>query len=383
MRKVAAVVLVALLATPPVPVGAAPTLGTVHGTVTLSGRPLTGVEVALIDLQSGAVFRATSGKGGAFETRLAPGQYAVATENRAGLVVSKAPAYVPVVAGQVASARIDLLALPAAVLQDVPAPAPSPAVPGQEPAPSVPDEALPTASAPDVQSTLPGEPPAAAPTTGAGINFDAVTCFVAGEFPLLDAGIEPLPNIARARVYFRAAQGSSFYYIEMSQETGRFFGKLPRPRIEASPITYYLQATTTEFEESQTPEIEAIVVEKKEDCGDRKVAAYGPPGEVTVFSSATGAAIAPAGFAAGGAAIAAGTIALVAGGAAAAGIGVGVITNPNPTPSATPIPTPEPTPTPTPTPTPRPSPTPTPTPTPRPPQPTPTPCITKGTPGCP
>ena len=167
-----------------------------------------------------------------------------------------------------------------------------------------------------------------------------MTCFVAGEFPLLDAGIEPLPNIARARVYFRAAQGSSFYYIEMTQETGRFFGKLPRPRVEASPITYYLQATTTEFEESQTPEIEAIVVEKKEDCGDRKVAAYGPPGEVTVFSSATGAAIAPAGFAAGGAAIAAGTIALIAGGAAAAGIGVGVITNPNPTPSPTPIPTP-------------------------------------------
>ena len=374
MRKAAAIVLMALLAMPPVPVGAAPTLGTVQGTVTLAGRPLTGVEVALIDLQSGAVFRATSGKGGAFETRLAPGQYAVATENRVGLVVSKAPAYVPVVAGQVASARIDLLALPAAVLQDVPAPAPPPLGPGQ-------DLALPAAAAPDVQSTLPAEPPAAAPTTGAGINFDAVTCFVAGEFPLLDAGIEPLPNIARARVYFRAAQGSSFYYIEMSQETGRFFGKLPRPRVEASPITYYLQATTTEFEESQTPEIEAIVVEKKEDCGDRKVAAYGPPGEVTVFSSATGAAIAPAGFAAGGAAVAAGTIALIAGGAAAAGIGVGVITNPSPTPSPTQIPTPEPTPTPTPTP--RPSPTPTPTPTPRPPVPTPTPCITKGTPGCP
>ena len=270
MRKAASVVLVALLATPPVPVGAAPSLGTVQGTVTLAGRPLTGVEVALIDLQSGAIFRATSGKDGAFEKRLAPGQYAVATENQAGLVVSKAPAYVPVVAGQVASARIDLLALPAAVL----ASATAPAVGAQEPPP------LPAAPAPDVQTTLPTEPPPAAPTTGAGINFDAVTCFVAGEFPLLDAGIEPLPNIARARVYFRAAQGSSFYYIEMTQETGRFFGKLPRPRVEASPITYYLQATTTEFEESQTPEIEAIVVEKKEDCGDRKVAAYGPPGEV-------------------------------------------------------------------------------------------------------
>ena len=122
MRQAAAVTLVGLLAFSPVQLPAAPALGTVQGTVTLAGRPVTGVEVAFIDLQSGAVFRATSGKAGAFEAKVAPGQYAVATENRAGLIVSKAPAYVPVVAGRVASAQIDLLALPAAVLQDVPAP---------------------------------------------------------------------------------------------------------------------------------------------------------------------------------------------------------------------------------------------------------------------
>ena len=108
--------------------------------------------------------------------------------------------------------------------------------------------------------------------------------------------------MARARTYFKAAGGESFYYVEMTQDAGRFFGKLPRPKIEASPITYYLQSTTTEFEESQTTEIEAIIVEKREDCGDRKIAIFGPPGEVTVFSAASGAAIAPIGFAAGGAA---------------------------------------------------------------------------------
>jgi hypothetical protein len=356
--------LVGLLMAPPVSVGSAPVAGTVQGTVTLSGRPLTGVALALIDLQSGTVTRTISGKGGSFEAKLAPGQYALATEGRAGLVVNRAPAYVPIVAGRVASAQVDLLALPTAVLQDVPQAPPLP------PAGSPQDPALPldaSTTAPDLQEPPPAETLPAVPQTGAAINFDAVTCFVAGEFPLLDAAIEPMPNVARARVYFRAAQGSSFYYIEMTQEQARFFGKLPRPRVEASPITYYLQATTTEFEESQTPEIEAIVVEKKEDCGDRKVAAFGPPGEVTVFSSATGAAIAPAGFAAGGAAIAAGTVALVAGGAAAAGIGVGVITNPpEPTPNPTPIPTPVPTPTPEPTPVPTPTPTPTPEPTPRP-----------------
>jgi hypothetical protein len=85
-------------------------------------------------------------------------------------------------------------------------------------------------------------------------------------------------------VYFKGVAGTSFYYVEMGQETGRYFGKLPRPRVEASPITYYVQSTTTEFDESQTGEIEAIVVSDKAECGDRKVAAFGPAG-ATVFSA--------------------------------------------------------------------------------------------------
>ena len=330
--------------------------GTIQGTVTLSGRPLAGVDLAFVDVKSGAVHRATSGNDGAFAARVAPGQYVVTTENRAGLVVAKAPSLVPVEAGRVASAQIDLLALPSAVLQDPPPPT------------RPPPQAAPAAPAPNLTAPVPQEAPPARATSGASIAFDPVKCFIAGEFPLLDAGVEPLPQIARARVYFKAAQGSSFYYIEMTQETGRYFGKLPRPKVEASPITYYLQATTTEFEESQTSEIEALVVEKREECGDRKIAAFGPPGEVTVFSAATGASIAPVGFAAGSAAVAGGTVAAVAGGAAAAGIGGAVIVNPEPTPPPTPPATPPPTPVPTPTPTPVPTPTPitTPSPTPTP-----------------
>lgn len=357
MRQAAAITLVGLLAFSPAQLPAAPALGTVQGTVTLAGRPVTGVEVAFIDLQSGAVFRATSGKAGAFEAKVAPGQYAVATENRAGLIVNKAPAYVPVVAGRVASTQIDLLALPAAVLQDVPAPAPPPMTPGPE---SVPAAPAPDLAAPDAQTTPPGEPPASTlPTTGAAINFDAVTCFVAGEFPLLDAAIEPIANVARGRTYFRAAQGSSFYYVEMTQEQGRFFGKLPRPRIEASPITYYLQATTTEFEESQTREIEAVVVQDKLECGDRKIAAFGPPGAVTVFSASTGVSIlAPAGFAAAAASgLAVGAVTVIAGGAAAAGIVGGITGGPGGGTTATPPPI-NPSPIPVPTPVPQPTATP-------------------------
>jgi hypothetical protein len=319
MRQAVSAMIALLLVSPPPQVLGGPSQGTIQGVVTMQGRPLQGVAVAFIELESGNVVRATSGSNGGFETKAAPGQYAVTTESQAGLAVGKAPVRVSVVPGKLANAEIELVAVAAAMLQQ-PAGAPQ-----QPPVPPPPV---------DAQAPPPGQAPTTfAQTTGSGatIQFEPVTCFVAGEFPLLDASIEPLPSVARARTYFKAAQGESFYYVEMTQDAGRFFGKLPRPKVEASPITYYLQSTTTEFEESQTTEIEAIIVEKKEDCGDRKIAVFGPPGEVTVFSASSGAAIAPIGFAAGGAAIAAGTVAAIVAGAAAAGVVGGVVVNPQPT----------------------------------------------------
>jgi len=165
---------------------------------------------------------------------------------------------------------------------------------------------------------------------------DPIGCLVAGQFPLIDAQINPAASVARARAYFKAAGSEDWYYVEMTPAEAGFVGKLPRPKVEASPITYYVQATTTEFGENKTAEIEAIVVAEAKDCpSDKKVAAIGPPGEVTVFSAATGSAIAPVGFAAGGLALTAGTLALVLGGAAAIGIGTAVVVNDTTTTTST------------------------------------------------
>lgn len=349
--------LVVLLALPVGELRSAPQQGgTISGVVRLDGNPKSGVTVAFIELQSGTVVRATSGDNGGFETQAPVGEYAVTTESQAGLAVKQAPLRVAVVEGKVASADLELTAVPSAVLEPPAAAAPT--------APSAPADTTPapeTAAPPaaETAAALSTEtPPAAAlpgefaETTGAGaaIQFKPVTCFVAGEFPLLDAGIEPAASVARARVYFKGAGGSFYYYVEMSQDVGRYFGKLPRPQVTASPITYYLQATTTDFEESQTREIEAAVVERKEDCEGRVMAAFGPPGPVTVFSAATGAVGTPGGFAAAAASsILAGVIAIIAGSAAAAGVVGGIVTPPvqgaTPPPAAlepTPIPTPEP-----------------------------------------
>ncbi len=353
MRRPAAVLLAVLLALPVGDVRPAQASGTIQGVVRLEGQPRSGVTVAFIELQSGSVVRATSSDTGTFSVAAPVGEYAVTTESQAGLTVGHAPVRVAVAEGKTASADVDVVAVASAVLQE-------PAAPGETP-PAQQPPATPAATA----ASAAGEQAPGAPTlaetsgTGAQILFEPVTCFVAGEFPLLDADIEPVASVARARVYFKGAAGEAFYYVEMGQEQGKYFGKLPRPRVEASPITYYVQSTTTQFEESQTREIEAIVVKDKGECGDRKVAAFGPAGAVTVFSATTGVSIlAPAGFAAVAASgLAVGAVTVLAAGAAAAGIVGGVVVGPGGGGTVTPPPI-NPTPIPIPTPIPKPTPTP-------------------------
>ena len=348
VRQLTSIALIALLSAPPVDLRSAPALGTINGSVTLAGRPLAGATLAFLEIGSGDVVRATSSYDGSLNVVLAVGRYVVATENQAGLVVARGPMVVSVAAGEVASAVVELLALPAAMLQDAPAPAPEGAqAPG-------------TPGTPDVAPS-----PAPVATT---IQHDPIGCFIAGQFPLIPAVVEPSSGIARARVYFKAATGDSWFYVEMTPTEAGLVGKLPRPKLEASPVTYYVQATTTQFGEAQTPEISAIVVEEATDCPeDKAIAPIGGPGEVTVFSAATGAAIAPAGFAAGGLALTAGTLLLLAGGAAAVGIGAAVtVFNPEPTPGPSAQPTAPPTQEPPIRPSPSPSPSPETPPTPPP-----------------
>ena len=347
LRRFAATLVAALLAVPAGDLGSAPAAGTISGTVKLGGRPLAGVTVAFIEIQSGAVVRAVSKADGSFEVQAPNGEYAVTTESQAGLAVEKAPVRVAVAEGQHATADIELVSVPSGVSLESPAGAAAPAAT----APATPAQEAPPAAVPNVT------PEGFVETTGKGaqIQFKPVTCFVAGEYPLLDAAIEPQASVARARIYFKPAKVESYFYVEMGPDQGRFFGKLPRPRVEASPITYYLQSTTTEFEESQTKEIEAAVVQNKDDCRGKAIAAFGPAGPVTVFSAASGSLAAPVGFAAAASGIAVGLVALIASGAAAAGIVGGVVVGPGgggptPPPVATPSPIPVPTPVPIPTP---------------------------------
>ncbi len=297
-RRVSAVLLSTALAVLPVTSIAAPASGVVQGTVTVEGQPLAGMGLALVDLKSGAIHRTKSNAKGGFRLDLAPGDYVVTSTSLAGLSVGRAPSRVVVEAGRIASTAIDLARLGITLPQEPPAGGP------QTPGPSQ------------------------GPQQYGNITHEPIGCLVAGQFPEIDASIENAANVARARVYFKSALGDAYYFVEMVLEDGTviFKGKLPKPKVEASPITYYIQVVTTDFGENQTPEIAALVVADESECPEGvRVAPIGPPGAVTVFSAATASIAVPAGFAAGGLAIAGGTILLVVGGAAiATGVAVGV-----------------------------------------------------------
>src|SRR6185369_8944342 len=252
MKRAASLLLAIVMAAPPTDVVSAPELGTIKGAVTVSSRPIRGVSLAFVDLASGNIYRATSEETGAFSARVPAGRYVLTTENGAGLAVGRAPSTIAVLAGQIATADVDLAPIPGATMAGTSANA-------QEP-PSAGGGQLPS---------LPGSP-----ASSTEIVHDPIGCLVAGQFPLVDAQINPAASVARARVYFKAAGSEDWYYVEMTPAEAGFVGKLPRPKIEASPITYYVQATTTEFGENKTAEIEAIVVAEAKDCpSDKKVAA--------------------------------------------------------------------------------------------------------------
>ncbi len=163
-------------------------------------------------------------------------------------------------------------------------------------------------------------PAPAGPTTLA-VAHAPVGCMVAGTNPQLDAGITPEGQVQAGRVYFHSALGQSFYYVEMMPEAGRYVGVLPKPRLDAGPITYYVEGVGRDYTQSQTPEARAIVVEKPEDCKDKPLAALGPADPVRVFSVAGGTAL-PAGFTGVSSVVAAGTGAATTAAAVAAGGGV-------------------------------------------------------------
>jgi hypothetical protein len=215
---------------------------------------------------------------------------------------------------------------------------------------------------------------------GVTIDHKGVGCIVAEQFPKMNACFSPAGSVARARVYFRAAGGPYWYFVEgkapvfQTAQTGAGAQPcmdfvLPKPKKTITKMDYYVEAVDKAFAESRSSEYNPDVVKDAGACRKDAPAAPIASNATVTVGAAAGAPIVPAGFAGVAGAAGLSTTAVVAGvaGAGAATAGVVAISNGSSktttTPSSTP-PTAGPTP-PPPAPTPSTGPPPTPPPAPQ------------------
>ena len=176
--------------------------------------------------------------------------------------------------------------------------------------------------------------PAAAATAFQGssavqVIHSPVSCMVADQYPQLEATAPPGANVKGARAYFHSALSNEFSYVEGELVGGRWVFRLPRPQLDAGPVTYYIEF----LPDGRSPDHTAVVVREAADCDDRPVAPFAPGGPAAIFGPGGAAVVAPAGF---GGVGAAGTVVaassggistglLIAGGAILAGGAVAII----------------------------------------------------------
>lgn len=185
--------------------------------------------------------------------------------------------------------------------------------------------------------------------SGPLIAHSELECLTHDQFPVLGAEIDPGPEVALARVYFRSDKYPDFYYVEMEgaslEDIGaNFRATLPKPSPETERIIYYIEAIDQSLMNGRTEDYDPPIT----DGCRRDPAAWLPdesPG-IVVGATQAGAPAVPPGFqavgisgfvsaagvvttaaaTAGGAGAAVGTsgLVIVVSGGAAAATGVGI-----------------------------------------------------------
>jgi hypothetical protein len=116
-------------------------------------------------------------------------------------------------------------------------------------------------------------------------------CLVEGRYAELDATIEPASRVREARIYFASSLSDKKveYWVTMMRRESRFVGRLPKPRLEASPVRYRIEAHATDGRVSSTDRYEAVVAADEARCskGVRIAPRASSIEAVTVFSSPT------------------------------------------------------------------------------------------------
>jgi hypothetical protein len=252
-----------------------------------NGSPVpSGLEVRLVQLETGKVTAVRPDPAGRFAATVDPGLYSFDV-GKGGYEIVGGPHVVAALAGATLTPALAL-----ATVQ-----APSPVSPGPR------------------------------------ILHDAVGCLAAQETPEIEAVIEPAASVTKPRVYFHAARDTEFHYVDMMPEVGRFVACLPAPREGSGPVTYYVSATADGVE-SRIADVEAEVIGRSSTCpAGRRMAVVCPCAAPVLAYLPTGALSTPLGFEAGAQAAGIASTALKIG-AAVGIVGIGLILGDNGAPAS-------------------------------------------------
>jgi polysaccharide biosynthesis/export protein len=117
------------------------------------------------------------------------------------------------------------------------------------------------------------------------IEHKPVNCMIKGQFPVIEAVVQPAD--ANVRLYFKAAPGGGEYFsVGMTADRDRLVARLPKPKAKPGKVTYYIEALAEDGTGTKTPAITAEVVEDVNRCPEKGlVAARGRSGDVQLSST--------------------------------------------------------------------------------------------------
>ncbi|MCG6923124.1 MAG: M56 family metallopeptidase [Acidobacteria bacterium] len=127
------------------------------------------------------------------------------------------------------------------------------------------------AAEPVAATSAQDSPPSQAPSDAElsdWIVHEPFGCLIESRFTEIDATIDPASEVEEARLYFAAAgpEGDAAYWVKMTREGSRFLGRLPKPRAEASPVRYRIEAHRRDGRIARTDHHRAVVVMDESQC---------------------------------------------------------------------------------------------------------------------
>ncbi|RLE20686.1 MAG: hypothetical protein DRJ65_17685 [Acidobacteria bacterium] len=133
---------------------------------------------------------------------------------------------------------------------------------------------------------------------GTAIEGAEVQCILNMPFPQISGTTQSGSDIDAARLFFKAADQSDFYWVPMTRDGDKIVGVLPQPQPETTNIVYYVETVDSSKTVSRSPEYTAAVVLREWDCQGQKIAGTfaGLEPNLIVGSTVGGATSAPLGF---------------------------------------------------------------------------------------